>query len=43
MVATALAVDPRRWELVRFTLYEKARPGAAAVSRGRAAPGDVPA
>lgn len=23
-----MAVDPRRWELVRFTLYEEARPGA---------------
>ncbi|NUV40834.1 DUF4865 family protein [Streptomyces sp. CAI-24] len=28
VVATALAVDPRRWELVRFTLYEGSPPGA---------------
>ena len=28
VVATALAVAPRRWELVRFTLYEGAPPGA---------------
>lgn len=29
VVATALAVDPRRWELVHFTLWERPEPGTA--------------
>ncbi|MEV7914371.1 DUF4865 family protein [Streptomyces griseus] len=29
VVATALAVDPRHWELVHFTLRERPEPGAA--------------
>ncbi|MGW0978581.1 DUF4865 family protein [Streptomyces griseus] len=29
VVATALAVDPRHWELVHFTLWERPEPGAA--------------
>lgn len=29
VVATALAVDPRRWELVHFTLRERPEPGEA--------------
>lgn len=33
-----MAVDPRRWELVRFTLYEEARPGAEGGS-GEPGPG----
>ncbi|MGQ4726529.1 DUF4865 family protein [Streptomyces sp. Ju416(a)] len=32
VVATALAVDPRRWELTRFTLWERPEPGAAGES-----------
>ncbi|MFJ7525757.1 DUF4865 family protein [Streptomyces griseus] len=28
VVATALAVDPCRWELVHFTLWERSEPGA---------------